>query len=167
MDAAILLGYHAMAGTPDGMLCHTQSSRRGDRYWYNGRESGEIAQSALIMGHFSIPVVMVTGDAAACREAREFLGDQIVTVSVKEGISIQFGSLLAPEAAHELIHQGCVEAMKRIRQCAPFALSLPIHGRLEFPDKETADAFVAKRAARVYDLAYEATFPSALEVIEF
>ena len=31
-DAAILLGYHAMAGTPDGMLRHTQSSRAGNRY---------------------------------------------------------------------------------------------------------------------------------------
>src|ERR1035437_432738 len=43
----IQLGAHAMMGTPDGVLCHTQSSRTENRYWYNGVESGELAQCAL------------------------------------------------------------------------------------------------------------------------
>jgi len=35
-DGLIQLGAHAMMGTPDGVLCHTQSSRSENRYWYNG-----------------------------------------------------------------------------------------------------------------------------------
>lgn len=35
----IQLGAHAMMGTPDGVLCHTQSSRTENRYWYNGVEN--------------------------------------------------------------------------------------------------------------------------------
>ena len=57
----ILLGLHAMMGTPDGVLCHTQSSRSESRYWYNGVETGEIGQSAAIAGHFGVPTIMVTG----------------------------------------------------------------------------------------------------------
>ena len=106
-----------MAGTPDGILAHTQSSRGGNRYWYNGRECGEIAQSALTYGSVGIPVVMVSGDAATCREAREFLGDAVVTVSVKEGYGEQFGALVPPLAAHTLLREGACEAMARVAQC--------------------------------------------------
>ncbi|HOA52840.1 MAG TPA: M55 family metallopeptidase, partial [Thermogutta sp.] len=55
----VQLGAHAMMGTQDGVLCHTQSSRNENRYWYNGVESGEIAQVALYAGAFGVPTIMV------------------------------------------------------------------------------------------------------------
>ena len=73
----VLLGFHAMMGTPDGVLHHTQSSKSENRYWYNGVESGELAQSAAIAGHFGVPPIMVTGDEATCREARKFFGETL------------------------------------------------------------------------------------------
>ncbi|HHX40901.1 MAG TPA: M55 family metallopeptidase [Armatimonadetes bacterium] len=166
-NAAILLGYHAMAGTPDGILAHTQSSRGGNRYWYNGRECGEIAQSALTYGSVGIPVVMVSGDAATCREAREFLGDAVVTVSVKEGYGEQFGALVPPLAAHTLLREGACEAMARVAQCHPFVMETPIQGRLRFPDKSTADGFRPVRAKRVDDYTFEAQFADARFIHEF
>ncbi len=166
-DAAILLGYHAMAGTPDGMLRHTQSSRAGNRYWYNGRESGEIAQSALVYGSVGIPVVMVSGDTAACREAREFLGEAVVTVAVKEGLGEQCGVLVPPLAAHTLLREGACEAMARVAQCHPFVMETPIQGRLRFPDKSTADGFRPVRAKRVDDYTFEAQFADARFIHEF
>lgn len=166
-DAAILLGYHAMAGTEDGILRHTQSSLNGNRYWYNDREFGEIGQSALVMGHFGIPVVMVTGDTATCREARQFLGEKIVTVAVKEGYAAQFGLLLSPSAAHDLLRQGAEAAMKRVSECTPFTIDTPIRGRLRFPDKSTADRFYPVRSRRVDDYTFEAVFERALDIYEF
>ncbi|MCS7180897.1 MAG: M55 family metallopeptidase, partial [bacterium] len=74
-DGIILLGYHAMNGTPDGVLHHTQSSIYEMKYFYDGIERGEIYQSAVIAGHFNVPVILVTGDEAACREAKETLGE--------------------------------------------------------------------------------------------
>jgi len=166
-DAGILLGYHAMAGTADGLLRHTQSSKGGNQYWYNGRESGEIAQTSLVLGHFGTPVVMVTGDAAACREATQFLGEGPVTVSVKEGYSAEYGLLLAPEAAHETIRAGACRAMGQVAQCRPYAIDLPIRGRLRLPDKSKADGFSPSRGTRVDDYTFEATFDSALEIYSF
>ena len=102
----MLVGYHAMAHTPDGVLCHTQSSRADSRYWYNDREFGEIGQEAMVFGHFDIPIVLVTGDEAACREAREFLGERVVTVAVKKGYNRESCLMVPPARAHDLIRRG-------------------------------------------------------------
>src|SRR4030042_92248 len=89
----IQLGAHAMMGTPDGVLCHTQSSRTENRYWYNGVESGELAQCAGIAGYYGIPTIMVTGDQATCREAAKFFGPDCVAVAVTRGISREAAEL--------------------------------------------------------------------------
>ena len=65
----VLVGFHAMRGTPDGVLNHTQSVE--NRYWYNDVESGELAQNAAIAGYFGVPPILATGDEATCREATE------------------------------------------------------------------------------------------------
>ena len=166
-DAMILLGFHAMAGTEDGVLYHTQSSKAEKTYWYNGRESGEIAQMALIAGHFDVPIVMVTGDDAACREGRDFLGDEIVTVSTKTGLAREGAILLAPSVARERIREGAREAVSRIPQCKPFKTDLPIHGKMWFPEKEWADKVTPRQSTRVDDHTFEATFDSALDILQF
>jgi len=73
-DGLVMLGFHAMCGTEDGVLNHTQSSKSESRYWYNGVESGELAQEALYAGYFGVPPIMVTGDVVTCREAHAFFG---------------------------------------------------------------------------------------------
>jgi len=166
-DAGVLLGYHAMAGTEDGMLHHTQSSKGGNRYWYGGRESGEIAQSSLVMGHFNIPVIMVTGDDATCVEAEEFLGEQVVGVSVKTGYGRECGCLRSPAWGQEAIRSGAVQALGRVNDCEPFKMDFPLNGVLRFPDKETADTFHPRRSQRIDDTGFEATFETALEIYGF
>ncbi|MCE5258541.1 MAG: M55 family metallopeptidase [Chloroflexi bacterium] len=166
-DVGILLGYHAMAGTPDAILRHTQSSRGGNRYWYNGRESGELAQDAIIMGSFGIPVIMMSGDSAACREAHAFLGSDITAVEVKKSYGEEFGLLTAPAKAHELIKEGAVHALQNAARCVPYALELPIRGRLRFPDKSTADAYHPSRSTRIDDYTFEATFENARDIYFF
>lgn len=166
-DGVILLGYHAMNGTPTGVLHHTQSSSSENRYWYNGRESGEIAQSALVAGHYGVPVVMVTGDQAACDEAHAFLGKKIVTVAVKEGYSRQSAKLIAPERAHRMIRDGARKAMKCARKCKPYKIALPIEGKLQVANKEIADKIASSRSKRVDDVTFVATFQSPLDIYKF
>ena len=166
-DAAMLVGYHAMAGTPDAVLAHTQSSKAGCRYWYNGRESGEIAQCAAAIGHHGIPVVMVTGDAAACAEAHEFLGDGIVTVSVKKGTGITSCVMVPPKRAWDMIREGAAEALTRIGQCEPYKLDVPITARLQYGSKEIADKANCSRSTRIDDRTFERTMDSQLEVLRF
>ncbi len=166
-DGVVLLGYHAMNGTPNGILHHTQSSKGENRYWYNGVESGEIAQSAAAAGHFGVPVIMVTGDAAACEEAKRFLGEEVVTVETKEGYGRQFGKLLAPAFAHVMLREAASRAVKNIPNCKPYTIEFPATVRVQFGSKEIADRMQFKKAKRVDDVTFEATIDNAFEMVRF
>ena len=164
---AFLVGYHAMARTPDGVLCHTQSSRSDARYWYHGREFGEIGQEAMILGHFGIPIALVTGDVAACREAREFLGEEIVTVAVKEGYSRECCRMMAPAKAHELIRAGAKDAMQRISRCRPLKMDLPMPGRCEYLEELLPDGPTPANLDELLRVVKEKTFDDQLGICSF
>ncbi len=107
--------------TPDGVLNHTQSSKTENRYWYNGVESGEIAQLAIIAGCYDVPVIMVTGDEAVCREARKLFGDSIVTVPVKKGINREAAVLYPFAETRKALYEGARAAVaaRRGRRRSP------------------------------------------------
>lgn len=127
----IQLGAHAMMGTPDGVLCHTQSSRTENRYWYNGVESGELAQCAAIAGHYGVPTIMVTGDEATCREAGRFFGSNCVTVAVKRGITREAAELYPFDETRQALYEGARRAVAAIPRCQPYKLSLPVQAKKE------------------------------------
>jgi len=128
----VQLGAHAMMGTTDGVLCHTQSSKTENRYWYNGVESGELAQCAAIAGGYGVPTIMVTGDEAACREATKFFGPNCVTVAVKRGISREAAELYPFDEARRALYDGARRAVAAIPRCQPYKLSLPIQAKKEY-----------------------------------
>jgi len=166
-DGVILLGFHAMNGVEDGVLHHTQSSKAESKYWYNGVESGEIVQSALIAGHFGVPVIMVTGDQACCAEAKRFLGEQVVTVAVKAGYGRQCCKMLAPARAHEMLRRGALGAVGKAGQCKPYTIDFPATVRVQFGSKEIADGSSFRKAKRIDDTTFEAVIDGPLEVLRF
>jgi D-amino peptidase len=126
----VQIGAHAMKGTPDGVLNHTQNVV--NRYWYNGVESGEIAQAALIAGYYGVPTIMVTGDEAVCREAKKFFGDNCVTVPVKQGIA-RYAAILYPfDETRQALYSGARKAMEVIKLCKPYTLEMPIKAKKEY-----------------------------------
>ena len=110
---------------------------------------------------------MVSGDTAACREAREFLGEAVVTVAVKEGFGEQCGVLVPPLAAHTPPARRRARGDGAVEQCRPFVMETPIQGCLRFPDKSTADGFQPRRSTRVDDYTFEAVFEDARFIHEF
>ncbi len=85
-DVALHLGTHAMIGVADGFLNHTFNSHAVAHMELNDVPVGEIAIEALVAAYFGVPTVLVSGDRAACREAREFLG-RVETVESKVALS--------------------------------------------------------------------------------
>lgn len=136
----IQLGAHAMMGTLDGVLCHTQSSRSENRYWYNGVESGELAQCAAIAGHYDVPTIMVTGDEATCREARQFFGTDCVAVAVKRGLSREAAELYPFEETRQALYEGARQAVAAIGRCKPYKLTLPIQAKKEYLDPSNSNS---------------------------
>jgi D-amino peptidase len=137
----VQLGAHAMMGTPDGVLNHTQSDVSESRYWYNGVESGELAQMGIAAGHFGVPIIMVTGDVATCREARKFFGEPCVTVAVKQGIGREAAVLYPFAETRQALYKGAKRAIAAIPECKPYKVKLPIHAKkqhlvFEGPEKK-------------------------------
>jgi D-amino peptidase len=128
----VQLGAHAMMGTPDGVLAHTQSSRTENRYWYNGVESGELGQCAAIAGPYGVPPIMATGDEATCREAAKFFGSNCVTVAVKRGITREAAVLYPFDETRQALYEGARRAVLAIGRCQPYKLSLPIQAKKEY-----------------------------------
>jgi len=90
-SAALFVGYHAGAGTSDAVLDHTYS---GDVIYdvrINGERCSEARINAAVAGAFGVPVVFLSGDRSACRDALSFL-PWAQTVEVKRGIG---GRLIA------------------------------------------------------------------------
>ena len=109
-EAVVMIGQHAMAGTLTGNQNHTQSephqnSRAIDYYKLNGRPIGETAQIALYFGALGLPLIFLSGDADACREAEELVPG-IGTAAVKEGVGRGAAISLSAVAARRLIREG-------------------------------------------------------------
>ena len=138
---------HAMMGTPDGVLCHTQSSKTENRYWYNGVESGELAQCAAIAGGYDVPTILVTGDEAVCREATKFFGPECVTVAVKRGLGREAAELYPFDETRRALYEGAKRAVAAVGRCQPYKLTLPIQAKMEhlvFDDQSKAGRKVTK-----------------------
>src|SRR5881275_3638367 len=97
VDAALFVGMHARAGTAEGVLNHTVSGPNFQNLWFNGTLVGETGINAALCGNWGCPVVLVTGDQAACREGRELLGDGLTTAAVKKGLG-RFSARQLPAA---------------------------------------------------------------------
>jgi D-amino peptidase len=136
-DAVILLGHHAMAGIEDGVMAHTFSSLEIENMWLNGRRIGEIAVEALIFGVFGVPVVMVSGDEAGCREAQEWLGD-VEVAPVKQGLGTHWAISLHPADADDLIREKTRVALQRLSDFKPFTVPPPLKLRVDCYTEEQA-----------------------------
>lgn len=111
-DIALFVGQHAMAGTVDGNLNHTQDSTAITSYTLNGRLIGEIGQFALFAGSYGVPVVFLSGDEAACREV-EALIPGVTTAAVKKGLGRNSAISLSAQKARDLIRSRAAAAVGR------------------------------------------------------
>jgi len=121
-DAAIFLGYHAKAGTPDSLLEHTSSGSVTD-FSVNGISMPEAGYNALIAGYYDVPVVFAAGDKTLCDQLTSLLGE-VETVAVKKGIGAAAVSL-HPEVTRERIRAGVEKALRRLDDFAPYHLEAP------------------------------------------
>lgn len=138
IGAVFYTGYHAKAGTPAAPLAHTWTGWLND-VRFDGRSTGEFGINAAVAGHFGVPVVLVTGDDKAVAQTRELLGEQVVGVVVKEGLSTFAAIHLHPERAQALIREGAAEAVRRARDARPWTLPTGCRVELEFDHQSRAD----------------------------
>jgi D-amino peptidase len=136
-DAALFVGMHAMAGTPDGVMSHTVSSQAWQSLRFNGTLVGETGINAALCGHWGCPVLLVTGDRATCNEARALLGGGLTTAEVKVGLGRYSARNLSAARARELIEERAREALKDMAAVRPYDPGRPCEIAVDFttPDR--------------------------------
>ncbi len=127
-DAIFIVGMHAVDGVADGILSHNFTSTFKEIY-FNNLRVGEIGFFALWAGIHNIPLTFLSGDDAACEEAKELIPD-IVTTSTKKGITHGF-ALLYPEAQVRAdLERGAAEAISNVGKIKPLGMSGPVEVKI-------------------------------------
>lgn len=135
----LVIGAHAMAGTTNAFLDHTQSSVSWHNYYLNGIRSGELAQYACIAGYHNVPLLFVSGDEAACQEARTFFTG-VETAAVKNAIGRNHADCYDRAQCLDKIRNGAERSLSLIGKIRPYRPTLPMEVRVEFNRADYCDA---------------------------
>ncbi len=137
------IGAHPMSGTQNGFLDHTQSSLTWHDYSVNGRKMGELAQWAIVAGNGRVPMLMVSGDEAACIEARNFF-DPVETAVVKYAQGRNRAKLVELQEARHRIREAARRAVNLVGKARPLTPLKPMEIVLEFNRADYCDGIAAK-----------------------
>lgn len=125
-DALVLVGMHAMGGTPCAITPHSLwKINDGAIYMSEG------TMAAAIAGDLGIPAVFVSGDNKITAEFAEKIPD-ITSVVTKEALSPYQACSLIPAAACQKIYDGVIAGLKNRGSVAPYRVSGPV--KLELLD---------------------------------
>lgn len=143
-DAAIFVGYHAMARTAKAIHPHTIAGAAVSELRINGKPHGETGINAAVLGSLGIPVVMVSGDTTTIAEARHFLGDSIETVAVKEASGRNAAICRPPSATLPEITEAAKRALENRAATPPYNPDRPLLLEVDFLNMMQCD-----RASRI------------------
>lgn len=140
MGCVLFTGYHAKAGTPAAPLAHTWTGWIND-VRFDGRSTGEFGINAAVAGYFKVPVAFVAGDEKAVAQTRALLGERVVGVETKQGISTFAALHLHPARVQDLIRTGAERAVRRAvaGEFTPFALPAECRIEVDFDHQARAD----------------------------
>jgi D-amino peptidase len=129
-DGAAFVGYHAGAGNRTGVIAHTYSSATVLELRVNGVPHNEAAVNAIRLGHFGVPVMLVTGDDALADEVAELLpwAERVV---VKRALGYSTAASLSPGEARAAVRDGMYRAIDRLTEMQPYRPAGPLRGELD------------------------------------
>lgn len=149
-DAAILVGFHTMAGTPGGLLAHTFVGSTIAALMVNGRAVGEAEVDALIVGSYGVPVIGVVGNSDLEPEVRAW-HPNIGFVSTKHVLGPTAAICKPPTRTRAEISTMVSTVLRRhgVEPIAPYSVGAPVEFtaelyRLDLVDRITFDSTVTR-----------------------
>jgi D-amino peptidase len=139
-QACIFVGYHARAGSAPAILDHTISGAAIYSIKINGIEMPELGINAAVAGYYGVPVVMLAGDTETCRQAKELLGNSLVTVPVKEAVSRLAARNFAREKVLADLQEGAKKAISSLDILKPNELKSPYQFEINFHTSQQTES---------------------------
>ena len=129
--AAIFIGYHSRAGTPNGFLAHTGTGAvKG--LWLNDTEVGEGELNAAYAGSVGVPVIMASGDSAFVEQFTRTV--KVEAVATKHAVTPQAARLLHPQVVKDRLTAAVGRAIGNRGSAKPWVIGKPVRVRLRLSD---------------------------------
>ncbi len=123
-DGALLIGFHAKAGTAEAILSHTWIPGFRD-VRVNGQSVPEPSLNTWLAGSFGVPVVMLSGDDYVIAQAQPVLGD-IEYAQVKKSTGYFSGDHLPLDQSRKLLRETSKRAVTNAKKIKPVKCELPV-----------------------------------------
>ena len=124
-DGICFVSYHGSIGAEHAVLSHTYNPGAIWEVRLNGEIVGESGLNALVAAHYSVPIILVSGDAATTREA-ESIAPQAEKVVVKESLGRFAAAHIHPTIARDLLLSGTTRAVQHIKRMHPPQFKRPV-----------------------------------------
>lgn len=131
-DAAVFVGYHAMAKTQFAIHPHTIAGAVVGELRINDVPHGETGLNAAVLASLGIPTVMVTGDETTMGEATAFLGDNIQTVAVKRACGYNAAICRPLASCYAEITEAAKQALINLDSISPYTPNGPWDLQVDF-----------------------------------
>lgn len=134
-DAVLFVGYHAAAGTSPAVLDHTFAACE---LKINGKVLGEAGLNGYLAAYMNVPVIFLSGDDAACREAKA-LFPGIRTVPTKKAVSHYAAECYPKNAIYQMYKDELTGSFDLIGKGSELKLPEQFDMELVFPTPEIPD----------------------------
>lgn len=135
---AFFVGYHGAIGEANAVLCHTYTPSVIYEVRLNGVVCSEATLNAALLGHYGVPVLLVTGD----RVTVEGLQRQMPWVRgaiIKESIGAVACDSITPAAARAAIRSAARDAVANAASAKPYTIEPPLTLDVQLGKVEQAD----------------------------
>ena len=138
-DACFFLGYHAMAGSKS-TLSHTYRPKIIKQVYLNKILVGETGLNAALAGFYNVPVALISGDEETCYEAETLLGNQVIAIQTKRGLS-RYSAISYPfDITLRNLKAGAIQAVKEKEKWKIYKVTSPCTISVVFSETNHADA---------------------------
>jgi D-amino peptidase len=120
---AFFTGYHGAIGDANAVLCHTYTPSLVYGLRINGVNCSEATLNAALLGHFGVPLLLVTGDRTTVEGVQAQM-PWVHGVIVKESIGNFAANSITPVASQQLIREAAFEVMSEAQNTKAAAQKL-------------------------------------------
>ena len=122
---AFFIGYHGAIGDANAVLAHTYTPSVIHEVRLNDVRCSEATLNAALLGHFGVPLLMVTGDRTTVEGVQTQM-PWVHGVIVKESIGNFAANSVSPGRARAMIRDGAAIAVAGASAAKPFTFESPI-----------------------------------------
>jgi D-amino peptidase len=115
-DAALFLGYHAKFGTAKSTFDHTYSGSSINKLEVNGVEVSEFLLNAYAAGEYSVPIILVAGEAQLIKDDVKKYAPWAQTVALKHSLSRVSAKSPSMKSIEKELRKSVEKAVNTFRQ---------------------------------------------------